>query len=44
MGVGQPEDYRGLLHAIVEMKMRAEARHAELAAAGPAGTGERPAN
>ncbi len=38
-GVGQPEDYRSLLHAIVEMNKRAEARHAELEAAAPTGTG-----
>jgi hypothetical protein len=38
-GVGQPEDYRGLLHAIVEMNKRAEARHAELTVGEPAGTG-----
>jgi hypothetical protein len=26
-GIGEPEDYRGLLHAIVEMNKRAEALH-----------------
>lgn len=38
-GVGQPGDYRGLLHAIVEMNKRAEVRHAELNVAEPIGTG-----
>jgi hypothetical protein len=39
-GVGQPEDYRGLLHAIVEMNKRAESHHAALEAAAPARNGD----
>jgi hypothetical protein len=38
-GVGVPPDYRGLLHAIVEMNKRAEARHSRLVASAPARTG-----
>jgi hypothetical protein len=38
-GVGQPADYRGLLHAIVEMNKRAEARQADLDAPATAGGG-----
>ncbi len=32
-GVGVPADYRGLLHAIVEMNKRAEVRHADVTGA-----------
>lgn len=32
-GVGAPQDYRGLLHSIVEMNKRAEAAHAGTGAA-----------
>ena len=39
-GVGAPQDYRCLLHAIVEMNKRAEVRHAELNVAEPTGTGD----
>ena len=38
-GVGRPEDYRGLLHAIVQMNTRAEVRHAELTLGEPTVTG-----
>jgi hypothetical protein len=39
-GIGQPEDYRGLLHAIVEMNKRAEAHRAALEMPAPTATGD----